>query len=37
MTNTDLIFKKGDELNLDNLYKFHGYHHVVWSVVLNCR
>lgn len=37
MTNRDLILKKGDKLNLDGLYKLHGYHYVDWSVVLNCR
>lgn len=37
MTNTDLIFSKGDKLNLDDLYKLYGYHHVDYSVVLNCR
>lgn len=36
MTNTDLIFSKGDKLNLDDLYKLYGHHHVGCSV-LNCR
>lgn len=37
MTNTDLIFKKGDKLNRHDLYKLYGYHNFDWSVVLICR